>query len=535
MGFPDVKKALGLTVLFAVLSVALLSMPCASQSDAEIEEHFEEWPFSYISAGDTVTVIDYDYSHGDTVDVPAKVVHEGKEYTVTGFDSFAISSTQVRTLILPYTLEEIYYAESFCNTLEDIIVDEENEAFTSVDGILYSKEMDTIVKYPAGRVQDSFSIDNSVIVIGRGAFSECSLRSIQMSDRVVYIGDTAFLRAEQLSEINCVDGVNHLPSHLITIGDLAFYECGSLQQIEFPDGLKMIGALCFYGTGLKTITLWGELSTVGYGAFSYCKQLTAIETEDNTRYYSVDGVLYERGSSGSSSNITLKAYPAASPDKTLDIPYDVTAIDSMAFSGCMYLEEVLMPDQMSSVGSMSFFNCTSLKRVVLGPNVLTIESAAFEDCVNLKEVEWCDNLIMIDTLAFSGTGFTDLKIPDSVMFLEEYAFFSCENLKTVNIPDSVQFMGTNAFLGCFSLESITISGTFLLMDEFALGIGDESTSVTVDVNVDKGFTIPENVGNEFTTINWKVAGERPYPYENLIGVAICVLVLLFIIRMFREV
>jgi len=535
MGFPDVKKALGLTVLFAVLSVAVLSLPCASQSDADIEDRFEELPFTYVSEGDTLTVIDYDSSYGDTVDVPAKVVHEGREYTVTGFDSLAISSTQVKKLILPYTLEELYYVESFCNTLEEIIVDENNESFTSVDGILYSKEMDTIIKYPAGREQDSFTIDRSVIVIGQGAFSECSLKSIQMSDRVVYIGDTAFLRSEQLSEINCVDGISHLPTHLVSIGDLAFYECGSLEQLEFPNGLKMIGALSFYATGLKTVTLWGDLTMVGYGAFSNCKQLTAIDTENNDRYVSIDGVLYEKGSAESSTNNVLKIYPAASPKEILDIPYDVTGIESMAFSGCLYLEEVLMPDQMRAVGSMTFFGCTSLKSVVLGPNVLTIDSGAFEDCVNLTKVEWCDNLIMIDTMAFSGTGFTELVIPDSVLILEEYAFSSCENLKTVSIPESLQLLGTNAFLGCFSLETINISGTFVSMEEYALGIGDESTQVTVDVNVDKGFVIPENVGNEYTTINWKVAGERPYPYENLIGVAICVLVLAFIIRMFREV
>jgi hypothetical protein len=47
--------------------------------------------------------------------------------------------------------------------------------------------------------------------------------------------------------------------------------------------------------------------------------------------------------------------------------------------------------------------------------------------------------------------------------------------------------------------------------------------------------LPDNVFDEYTIAHVSIIGEEPYPYENLIGVAICLLVLFFIIRLFREV
>ena len=48
------------------------------------------------------------------------------------------------------------------------------------------------------------------------------------------------------------------------------------------------------------------------------------------------------------------------------------------------------------------------------------------------------------------------KIPDSVKIIGEWAFYWCENLKSITIPDSVTIIEDSAFTGCTALTSITI-------------------------------------------------------------------------------
>ena len=59
--------------------------------------------------------------------------------------------------------------------------------------------------------------------------------------------------------------------------------------------------------------------------------------------------------------------------------------------------------------------------------------------------------------------------------------------------------------------------------------------VTVDVYVKEGYSIPDNAAGEFTVVNVMEEGKGPYPYENWIVVAFCVLLIIGIMRIVREV
>ena len=56
--------------------------------------------------------------------------------------------------------------------------------------------------------------------------------------------------------------------------------------------------------------------------------------------------------------------------------------------------------------------------------------------------------------AFSNKYLESITIPNSVIFIDYYAFQYCGSLKKVIIPDSVQIIGHNAFEGCSSLLNI---------------------------------------------------------------------------------
>lgn len=60
-----------------------------------------------------------------------------------------------------------------CYFLENITVDPENETYCSVDGILYSKDMSTLYRYPANKRATKYSMPTSVKNIAKEAFFEC--------------------------------------------------------------------------------------------------------------------------------------------------------------------------------------------------------------------------------------------------------------------------------------------------------------------------------------------------------------------------
>ena len=58
-----------------------------------------------------------------------------------------------------------------CTSLINITVEEENECFKSVDGILYNQEMNYLLKYPSAKENSEFTIPDSVGYIDVFAFS----------------------------------------------------------------------------------------------------------------------------------------------------------------------------------------------------------------------------------------------------------------------------------------------------------------------------------------------------------------------------
>lgn len=107
-----------------------------------------------------------------------------------------------------------------CINLKYIYVDEKNQYFSSVDGILMNKEKTTVLRCPEAR--KSVRLPDTITEIGYRAFAFCKqLTDIEIPETVTKIDEWAFFCCKRLNNIFIPDSVERIETG-------AFYECGDI-------------------------------------------------------------------------------------------------------------------------------------------------------------------------------------------------------------------------------------------------------------------------------------------------------------------
>lgn len=88
----------------------------------------------------------------------------------------------------------------------------------------------------------------------------------------------------------------------------------------------------------------------------------------------------------------------------------------------------------------------------------------------------------------------EVVLPDSLKFIEEFAFYNMSSLRKMTIPESLESIGGGAFINCNNLEKFEISdkNNHYAFDGAALYSGDFSELVYILPNSDD-YVIPESV------------------------------------------
>lgn len=72
-----------------------------------------------------------------------------------------------------------------------------------------------------------------------------------------------------------------IPRQVVLIDYGAFYGCCSLKAINLPDRVVGIGSMAFAGTNLSTITLPKSVRYIDDGAFADCPRINQISLPEN--------------------------------------------------------------------------------------------------------------------------------------------------------------------------------------------------------------------------------------------------------------
>ena len=393
--------------------------------------------------------------------------------SVTEIGNSAFSGrTSLTSVMIPASVTEISnYAFDDCTSLTAINVDENNTKYKSVDGVLYSKDMKTLLIYPAGKTNTSYTIPDGVSEIRGDVFEYCtSLTKVTIPDSVTKIDRYAFSGCTSLKEVT-------IPNSVTEIGDSAFLGCTSLTKVTIPDSVTKIDRYAFSGcTSLTKVTIPNSVTEIGDSAFEGCTSLTSVTLPDSaeigTSAFSGCTSLTKVTIPDSVTKIDQYAFSGCTSLKEITIPNSVTEIGNYAFSGCTSLTKVTIPDSVTKIDRYAFSGCTSLKEITLPAGVSSIYyyCVIFRDCISLTAINVDENNTdckSVDGVLFSkdmktlwiypaGKTNTSYTIPDSVTKIDRYAFSGCTSLKEVTIPDSVTEISDTAFRGCTSLTAINV-------------------------------------------------------------------------------
>ena len=227
---------------------------------------------------------------------------------------------------------------------------------------------------------------------------------------------------------------NHTLYLVTTIDNYAFNDCGELTSVIIPN----------------------SVTSIGNGAFNECNSLTSVVIGDS-----------------------------------------VKSIGNYTFVGCSSLTSVTIPNSVTSIGNGAFNECNSLTSVTIGNSVTNIGDNAFYGCSKLVEINvakdnadyYSENGVLFDVFKTTiicypaGKTETTYTIPNSVYYIDDYAFYGCRVLTTVTIPNPVEYIGEFAFSGCSGLTSVSIPYSVTYICQGAFSDCSSLTSVSIPESV----------------------------------------------------
>ena len=323
-----------------------------------LHAHWEEiaYTYNYIDNGDGTVSLSRYTEGGGWVEAPISPAPvgaftlpgeiDGKQVVAIGKDVFDMCF-DMTSVVIPASVTNISWAAlSEAYGLTNITVAADNPAYTSVDGVLYTKDGKTLVTYPRGK-GGSVVVAAGTECIGYGAFFyNGNLTSVAFPAELKRIEDRAF------EACSCLETVTFAGSEdEVDVADTSFiytpYDATRPFALIIDDGTLV----SFHGVAPENVVIsnylhGAVLTGIDYAALSYWSNGTS----------SMTNVVVSEG---------------------------VTWIGAAAFGSDEALESVTLPESLQSIAYNAFSYCTALRELRIPAGVRSVSDTLFEGCTNL--------------------------------------------------------------------------------------------------------------------------------------------------------
>ncbi|MBQ3179109.1 MAG: leucine-rich repeat protein [Clostridia bacterium] len=375
-----------------------------------------------------------------------------------------------------YDFEEVYYIpwKQHLGSIRKAVV---HEGVTSIGGMAFCQcTAMTEIQLPESLTSIHFSafdscyalqeitLPDAIESIAYGAFCNCSsLTRIVFPENLLWLGDSACSGCSSLKEIVFGEKIE-------SIGNYAFNKCTALQNFVLPDSITDIGSCAFYGcSSLTEVILPRYLTELSSLAFGYCTSLESIGFPQYITRYAWDTfqncpslhILVLNNTP--EFDIYLFDYLNLAIDKIIltnevtELPEDFLRLES--------IQEYQVTDT-DGIGFFSVDGVLYSYDTYLEANTLVRYPAARQG----SAYTILENTETIGTYAFYKSFVEHVVFAESVMTIEDQAFYNCRHLQSITVGKMTHTVSYSAF----SQSSIRT----IIIPEETVAIADEILSIS---------------------------------------------------------
>ena len=350
------------------------------------------------------------------------------------------------------------------NDLAAFDVDPANPNYTADNGVIYTKNKEELVLFPAGKAGEYTTLPTTKKIRNRAFYYAQKVTKVNFNSNLEVIDNDAFQATTKLENITF-----EAPAKIKTIGTFAFQGSG-LTELNIPASLEVVSWSAFGSTKLKKVTVadGSQLQSINTGAFNGCKDLEEFTFEGSSTL----------------NKIQADAFRGDDKLKSFVIPEKVTVLERGAFNGASGLETITFkqPATMTVIGEGAFQNAKALKRIELPSTVTTISKDAFNTCSSLTEVVIPASVTTIDATGFQECAKLEKFTVDknNPVYSSVDGFLLSKDKKTLvsfppakantyytMLPPTIETIGKQAFYFVQALENVTIPEKVKKIEDFA--------------------------------------------------------------------
>ena len=351
----------------------------------------------------------------------------------------------------------------------------------------------------------SIKIPSSVKYLGDNCFESSKIKYvyIELDSKLEYIGADLFKSTKNVTHFGRYYEVLpevftlNIPSSVKEIGANAF-DSIKYEELVFPvnSKLEVIGEGAFSNNSkVTTVSIPDSVKTIKANAFKNNTKLEFINFKDSSSISYIDSTAFEStkyvstlNSSGEEIRFVNVLYKASKADlkaenvimdnsiisisnnafegakfKYINFSLNLNYIGNEAFANCANLTEIVFPSTIKEIGNSAFENCESLSIISFesAQELTLINNRAFANTKALSSLRLPEGLQTIGVSCFESSAIQTIKLPSTLVNINDSSFENCASLTNITIPNNVAYLGSKAFKNASSLTNVNFEDNAL--------------------------------------------------------------------------
>ena len=352
-----------------------------------------------------------------------------------------------------------FEAAYYLTNLLIIQIDPENKNYTTIDNVIYTKDLSTLVFCPPKREKNEINIPKNTTKIGNGAFFGTGIENFEGYDSIKEIGKGAFMGCA-MNSFSINDGCE-------IIGDFAFFR-SNINEIYIPSSIKEIGKFIFSHNPVIYFEKNETQSIQNYafynGLLTDYENRTIIYGTKELRYIYIPQTV-ECIREGAFVSMSERIIVLVSKNNHL------ATIKDFAFYNTK-MAEAFIPKGLKEIGSYALFSPENEFKRIFIPRSVTKLGNAFITSKQIREIKVeqgnqnfyvKDNFTLLSkkndriiiTAQWKSPSSLDLS-KTKIAIIDDYSFNSNWCLRTIKIPKTISYIGIGAFKDCTMLSEVII-------------------------------------------------------------------------------